>query len=165
MDYDVVLKEVAPEHLASVRGVYPIAELPEVMGRGFAQIMSALNAEGIQPAGGALSIYHGWTEDTVDVEIAFTIKGVFFPQDAGAAARRQDRGGVKASMVPGGRVLFAVHVGPYDQIAAAYGAIQTYAGANGLKLAGKMWERYLTDPAEEPDLSKHVTEVFWPVET
>jgi hypothetical protein len=26
-----------------------------------------------------------------------------------------------------------------------------------------MWERYLTDLATEPDLTKHVTELFWPL--
>jgi effector-binding domain-containing protein len=156
MDYDVIIKEVAPEHLASVRGTYRMAELPEVMGREFGRIMGALTAEGVEPSGGALAVYHGWTEDTVDVEIALTIRGVFFPQDP--------RGGVvRASRVPGGKVAFTVHVGPYDQLTSAYGAIQAYAEARGLKLAGMMWERYLTDPAVEPDLSKHVTEVFWPL--
>jgi len=37
-----------------------------------------------------------------------------------------------------------------------------YAKANDLTLADTMWERYLTGPAE-PDLSKHVTEAFWPL--
>jgi effector-binding domain-containing protein len=155
MDYDVIIKEVAPEHLASVRGTYPVAELPKVMVREFGRVMDALTAEGVQSSGGALAIYHGWTEETVDVEIAVTIRGVFFPQK-----RRSD---VKPSRAPGGKVVFTTHVGPYDQIEAAYRAIQSYAAANRLNLAELMWERYLTDPAVEPDLSKHVTEVFWPL--
>ena len=155
MEYDVIIKEIAPEHLASTRGTYPIAQLPEVMGREFGRIMGALQAEGIQPSGGVLAVYHGWTEETVDVELAATIRGVFFPQDA--------KRGVKPSMVPGGKVLFTVHVGHYDQIAAAYEAMQEHARVNGLELADMMWERYLTDPAVEPDLNKHVTEVYWPL--
>ena len=155
MEYEVVVKEVAPEHLASTRGIYRIADLPQVMGREFGRIMDALTAEGMQPLGGALAIYHGWTEDTVDLEIAFTIRGVFFPQDR--------RGGVKAGRVPGGKVAFTRHVGRYDRIEEAYRAIQAFARANGLELAGTMWERYLTDPTVEPDLDKHITEVFWPV--
>lgn len=163
MDYDVTLKEVPAEHLASVRGVHPIARLPEVIPREFDRIMAALRAEGVQPAGGALAIYHGWSGDTVDVEIAFTIKGVFFPQDVRSGAKHRQRGGVQPSRVPGGKVLFTRHVGPYDQIAAAYDAIQAYARANNLELAGTMWEQYLTDQAREPDPGKHVTEVFWPL--
>ena len=155
MDYDVTLKEVATEHLASVRGTYPMAQLPEVMQAEFARVMSELVAEGVQPSGGAVTIYHGWTGDTVDAEIGFTIRGVFFP--------RNPKGPVKASRTPGGKVLFTVHVGHYVELEAAYKAIQSYAKANRLELADVMWERYLTDPATEPDLSKHVTEVYWPV--
>ena len=33
----------------------------------------------------------------------------------------------------------------------------------GLVLGNVMWERYLTDPSAEPDVSKHVTEAYWPV--
>jgi hypothetical protein len=48
-------------------------------------------------------------------------------------------------MVPGGKVAFAVH-----------------ANTNGLKPADMTRESYLTDVAEEPDLSKHVTDVYQP---
>lgn len=155
MDYDVTLKQVATEHLASVRGTYPIARLPELMPAEFARVMNELTAEGIQPSGGAVTIYHGWGGDTVDAEIGFTIRGVFFPRDP--------KGPVRASRTPGGKVLFTVHVGLYAELEAAYKAIQAYAKANRLELAGIMWERYLTGPAAEPDSSKHVTEVYWPV--
>lgn len=155
MDYQVVIKEMPPEHLASTRGIYPVAELPEVMGREFGRIMGALSAEGIRPAGAALAIYHAWTGDSVDVEIAFAIQGVFFPQTP--------RSDVKPSRVPGGKVVFTTHVGPYDEIHKAYEAIQSYAKEKSLDLADMMWERYLTDPSVEPDLRKHVTEVCWPL--
>ncbi len=152
MTYEVTVKEVTPERLAGVRGTYRIADLGEVMGREFGRIMAAMAAQGVSPSGGALTVYHGWTEDTVDAEIAFTIEGDFAPQED-----------VKPGMLPGGKAAFTVHVGPYDQIGAAYEAIQQHAEANGLTLADMMWERYLTDPTVEPDLSKHVTEVFWPL--
>jgi effector-binding domain-containing protein len=74
MSYDVIVKEVPSRHLAGVRGTYRMVELPGVMGREFHRIMNALRAEGIEPSGGALSIYHGWTEETVDVEMAVPIR-------------------------------------------------------------------------------------------
>jgi len=66
-------------------------------------------------------------------------------------------------MVPGGKVVFTRHVGRYDEIAAAYEAIQSYAKAKGLGLADIMWEKYLTSMEDEPDLGRHVTEVYWPL--
>lgn len=155
MDYDVTIKDVEAEHLASVRVTCTMAESATVMPREFGRVMEALVAEGVQLSGGAVVIYHGWTEDTVDVEIGFTIRGVFFPQN-----RHSD---IKPSRVPGGKVAFTTHVGHYEGLEKAYRAIQAYAEANKLGLAKMMWERYLTDPSVEPDPQKHVTEVFWPV--
>jgi effector-binding domain-containing protein len=155
MEYDVTLREVASEHLASVRGTYPTARLPEVIPAELARVMSELTAEGIQPSGAAIAIYHGWTGDMIDAEIGFTIRGVFFPRDP--------KGPIRASRTPAGKVLFTVHVGRYADLEAAYKAIRAYAEVNRLELAGVMWERYLSDPVSEPDPDRHVTEVYWPV--
>lgn len=155
MEYEVTLTEVQPEHVASVRGTYPIAELSRVMPAEFARVMKAIQAAGVQLSGGAVTIYHGWTAETADAEIGFIIGDVFFPPDPD--------GPVRASRTSGGKVLHTEHVGHYAGLEAAYGAIQAYAAAKGLELGELMWERYLTDPAEEPDLNKHVTEVYWPV--
>lgn len=150
--YDVTIREVAPERLVGVRGTYRMAALGEAMGREFDRVMGAIRAQDVRLSGGALTVYRGWTEDTVDAEIAFTVDGDFAPQ-----------GDVRPSTLTGGRVAFTVHVGAYDQLLAAYDAIQAYAKANDLALGDVMWERYLTDPSAEPDVSKHVTEVFWPL--
>lgn len=152
MTYEVLIKELAPERLASTRGVYGIAEIGQVMMREFGRVMAALSAQGLHPVGGPVALYHAWPETTVDVEIGFPVPDGF-----------QEKEGVKTSRLPGGRVATTVHVGRYDEIEPAYVAIQEYAKEAGLSLAETMWERYLTDPAQEPDLSKHVTEVFWPL--
>jgi effector-binding domain-containing protein len=155
MDYSVSIREVAPEHIAGLRGTYPVAQLPQVMAGEFGRVMGVLIAEGVKPAGGAVAVYHDVTDDTVDVEIAFTIHGVYFPRDK--------KGVVKPGRLPGGKVAFTTHVGPYDKLEEAYTAVQAYAKANGVKLAGMMWERYLTGLDEEPDVNKHVTEIYWPL--
>lgn len=152
MAYEVLIKELPPERLATTRGVYAVAEIGQVMGREFGRVMAALSAQGLYPLGGPVALYHAWPETTVDVEIGFPVPAGFREQD-----------GVRPSELPGGRVATTVFVGPYDQIEAAYVAVQEYANESGLSLAETMWERYLTDPAQEPDLSKHVTEVFWPL--
>jgi len=57
---------------------------------------------------------------------------------------------VRPSTLPGGTAAFTIHVGPYDQIGAAYGAIQEYAKVNGLNLAGND-VGVLSHRPEEPD--------------
>ena len=57
-----------------------------------------------------------------------------------------------------------LHVGAYDKLPEAHGAIQQWVEEQGLKTAGAPWESYVTDPGEEPDPKDWKTEVFWPVE-
>jgi effector-binding domain-containing protein len=152
MPYEVTAKDLEPEKLASVRGVLPLAEIGQAMAGAFGRIMAALSAQGMYPAGPPVAVYHSWTDTSVDTEIAFPVSGEFVEHE-----------GVMPSELPGGRALFTVYVGPYDQMHAAYEAIKQYAEENGLELAGIMWERYFTDPHLEPDLSKHVTHIYWPL--
>ena len=58
---------------------------------------------------------------------------------------------------------FTVYVGRYDQIEPAHNAMQADAAHHGWSWL-RSWERYFTDPDEEPDLSKHVTHVYWPLD-
>jgi effector-binding domain-containing protein len=152
MAYEVEIKELASEQLASTRGWYPLSDLAQVMGAQFGRIIAAITAQGLQPAGPPVAIYHAWTEEKVDVELGFPASGEF-----------NEAQGIKPSSIPGGRVAFTVHVGPYDTIELAYKAMQEYAEAHGLVMSPLMWERYLTDPDKEPDLNKHVTHAYWPL--
>ena len=114
MAYDVSIKELAAERLVSARGRYRTAQLKLVVPRELARVVGALVAQGAEPIGGAVAVYHGWKEDTVDVELGYSARGAFSSQEPG---------GVAESSLPGGRVLFTVHVGPYDQIREAYKAV------------------------------------------
>jgi effector-binding domain-containing protein len=56
-----------------------------------------------------------------------------------------------------------IHMGPYDELPDAYGAIEQWIEAEGLISAGPAWESYITDPSEYPDPKDWKTEVFWPI--
>lgn len=57
--------------------------------------------------------------------------------------RSFDRTGeVFPTETPAGRVVSALHVGPYDRIGETHEAIHRWAVANGEKFAEKSWEIY-----------------------
>lgn len=74
---------------------------------------------------------------------------------------------VEPDELPAGRYLSTVHVGSYDGLYAATGALLAHAGREGLRFdkhpagAGEAWasrlEWYETNPAEEPDPTRWVT--------
>jgi effector-binding domain-containing protein len=49
---------------------------------------------------------------------------------------------VRPFVVPGGPVVQAMHVGPYQRMGEAHGAIDAHCAANGLDRTGLSWEVY-----------------------
>jgi effector-binding domain-containing protein len=72
-------------------------------------------------------------------------------------------GGVVSGTLPAGRVVEAVHVGPYDTLADTYAEMQQFMAKNGLTAGPVMWESYLTDPGRQPDPATWRTQICWPV--
>jgi effector-binding domain-containing protein len=76
---------------------------------------------------------------------------------------------IVAGVLPAGRYATLLHVGPPDELIGANKELQDWAAAQGLVFDvspgedGDHWgsrvEFYLTDPSQEPDLSKWVTEL------
>ena len=74
---------------------------------------------------------------------------------------------VEPDVLPAGDYLTTVHVGPYEGLYGATGALLAHAGREGLALdhhpsdAGDVWasriEWYETNPVEEPDPARWVT--------
>lgn len=59
--------------------------------------------------------------------------------------------------------FMGTHVGPYSALKDTWTALWAEVESLGLQPAGPPWERYVTNPEEEPDTSKWVTEVYVPV--
>jgi effector-binding domain-containing protein len=74
-------------------------------------------------------------------------------------------GDVFAETLPGGPAAVTIHSGPYDQLHAAYPALEEWIVANGFQPAGAPWEAYLNDPADYPNRQDWKTEVCWPIAT
>ena len=53
---------------------------------------------------------------------------------------------MRTELMEEGRAAQCLHVGPYDSMGESIAAMQAFAEANGLKLAGKHHEVYLSDP-------------------
>ena len=79
------------------------------------------------------------------------------------ASATEDHGEIKAGELQSGPTAVATHTGPYEQLEATYGVIESWLAENGLARNGPYWECYVTDPGDEPDPDKWETEVFFPI--
>lgn len=143
---------LTPQPAAAVRAEVPLAELPTVFDRAFRAVAGAVAAQGQHPSGPPFGFYPRMPTDTIAVAAGFPTSGPI------AAA-----GDVEPIELPGGLVITAVHVGPYDTLEQTYGQLAEWAAANGYQLADQMWESYLSDPASEPDPATWQTQITWPV--
>ena len=149
--YDVVLKKVESQKVATVRDVIPAYS---EAGRLYGELFGTLGRNGIRPAGPPFAIYHDpeYKESDVDVEAGVPVIG-----SVGGDGR------LRVWDAPAGEVASTLHVGGYDTIGHAYTALMAWIEANGLHIAGSNREIYLQGPDPSRGPESYVTEVQIPV--
>lgn len=136
----------------------PMANLGQVADR-IPEIFGWLGAHGMAPAGPPFFRYH-----VIDMERQLQVEvGV------AVASPVEGEGEVRAGTLPAGRFAVMTHTGAPPTLVDATAELLRWAESRGLAWdvtetdAGEKWgcriEFYLTDPAEQPDLSKWQTQL------
>ena len=152
--YDVVIKKLEPQRVASLRRI--IAN-PQTVSRMFEELFGYLEKNGVRPAGPSHGIWHDpeYKEKDLDAEVAVPVAQPFTPGE-----------GVASGELPA--VLAAactIHQGPYEDFPQAYTAIAGWINANGYRMIGPYREIYLRGPGPQPtDPASYVTEIQIPLE-
>ena len=150
--YEVVLKKVEPQHVASLRAVIPAYDQ---VGPLWGELYAVLGGLRIIPAGPPLAIYYDneYKEQDVDTEICQPVAAPFAGQ-----------GRVTSRELPGvEQMACVVHPGEFASIGQAYGAIMAWVEANGYRIIGPNREVYLHH-TQRGDHASNVTEVQLVVE-
>ena len=125
----------------------------------FGELFAWLSSHGVAPAGPPFFRYN-----VMDM-------GGQLDMEAGVpvATATEGNGVVVAGVVPAGRYATATHVGHPQELMMATKELLDWGSAQGLKWdmsagdGGERWgsrlEIYLTDPSQEPDMSKWETEL------
>lgn len=148
----IEIVNLEPQEAVAVRGEVPFDELPAFFGRAFQAAAEAAAASGVAIVGPPFGLYPTMPTDTVTVEAGFPVSG-----SVGS------HGDAHRLVLPGGRAVVAVHVGPYDTMGETYAAVQAWIAEHDVEPDVVMWERYLSDPASEPDPSTWRTQVVWKI--
>lgn len=151
MTCDVVLKEIDPQWIVSLRESIPAYRAIRLL---FGKLHGSLGELGGQ--GASVAVLHDmeYREDDVDAEA-----GVFLKQEV------QVREPLKCYQLPSVTVASVVHHGAFEHIAEAYGALLRWIETNGYRTAGPTREIFLhvSMPPSREDPS-NVTEIQVPVE-
>jgi effector-binding domain-containing protein len=137
---------------AVIRLTIPRAEIRSVMGPGIAELMAAVAAQGVAPAGPIFSHHFRMDPDTFDCEIGVPV-----------AAPISAAGRVKPGQLPAATVARTVYHGPYEGLAAAWGVFMDWIKAEGHAPAPDLWECYVSGPESGPDPATWRTELNRPL--
>jgi effector-binding domain-containing protein len=144
--------ELTEQPTAVLRATVPMDQLPAFFARAFAATAAVIATQGQAPAGPPFGLYHGLPSSSVDVEAGFPVGTPVVPD-----------GVVAPGVLPGGRAVEAVHVGPYDTMGETYGRVEQWMAGRRLARGPVVWESYLSDPEREPDPATWRTVIHWPV--
>jgi len=147
-----VIVQTDTQLTAIIRLTIPREEIQQVMGPGIAELLAAVAAQGIAPAGPIFSHHLRMDPDTFDFEI-----GV--PVTAPVAAT----GRVQVGQLLAATVARTVYHGPYEGIGPAWGEFDTWIRAEGHTPREDLWECYVAGPESSPDPATWRTELNRPL--
>lgn len=151
MTYQCQLLDRQSQPTLAIRTRSSVQGLPQVLGQAWGAIMQYAGQMGVQPSGPPFVAYHNMDMQDLDLEIGFPF-----------AQKLRGEGELLPGEIPGGKAAGCLHVGPYDQLGAAYEALQKWLEANCYTPSGVAYEFYLNDPQTTPP-DELQTEVVFPL--
>ncbi len=148
--------DMPERHFVLLRDRVSFDEMPQFFERTYGELTSALKQAGAQMAGHPSALYYSWDEEEqmTDMAPAFPIrrKGTF------PSAFSQ-------TTLPAGKAIVVDYRGGYDRLSEAHNAVDAFARENGMTLGAPAMEEYITGPEQEPDTSRWLTQIIYPVES
>jgi effector-binding domain-containing protein len=132
----------------AIRATVTMAEIPVVLPPLIPEVYHWLQEQGVEPTGDVFFRYLSLDNGALQVDVGVPV----------AAALRGDER-VRPGVFPAGRYVATTYTGPYEGLRHAWQVLEAWKVQNGIDGTGPRAEFYVTDPAEETDPQKWVTEL------
>ena len=142
------ITQTADQLTAFIRLTIPRKEIRNVMGPGIGELMAAVAAQGIAPAGPWFSHHLRMDPDIFDFEISVPV-----PSPVAAVGR------VQPGKWPATTVARTVYRGDYAGLGEAWSEFNDWIAAHGHTPGPDLWECYVTGPESSPDPAAWRTEL------
>ncbi|WP_430972409.1 SRPBCC family protein [Sunxiuqinia rutila] len=136
----------------SIRQTIELEDVSEQMGINYGQLINFINQNDLAMTNMPYAIYHKIDGNLIDLECGIPVNSKVEAQE-----------NILTGTMPAKTYAAADHFGSYDHLEQTHSFIQKWIQNNELQLAGSPMEQYLTDPQKEPDESKWVTAIYYPV--
>ena len=140
------------QHTAVIHLTVPRAEIQNVMGPGISEVLAAVAAQGLKPAGAWFTHHFKMDPETFDFEVGVPV-----------ATPVKTVGRVTPGQRPVLKVARTIYHGGYEGLGAAWGAFMRWIAAEGHRPAADLWECYVAGPESGDDPSTWRTELNKPL--
>ena len=152
IDTPTVVQSVA-RRTAVIHLTVPRAEIQSVMDPAIGEVMAAVAAQGLKPAGPVFSYHLRRPTDVFDFEVGLPVDEPFTAT-----------GRVRPGTLPATTVARTVYHGPYEGLGRGWGELHQWIAAEGHRAEQTLWECYAVGPGAESDPSLWRTEFHQPLE-
>jgi effector-binding domain-containing protein len=128
MSFEIQVTKSNPVPTAVIRGRIPPHELARFVPAACGEVWSFIRSAGLPRPGRHLTLY---LDAQGSVEVGAEVSEPFVGNER-----------VYCSQLPAGRVVTAVHFGPYGRLAEAHAAIRKWCAEHGHRCSGVCWEIY-----------------------
>lgn len=152
--YEIQTVDMPYNHFVAHRNTISMEKITAEYTEYLPKIFAALQSSGAEMAGMPCGLFYSWDESTGQTDMA----------SAGPVKEKTEIEGFTAIEIPAKKALLVDYYGNYDGTGAAHEALDAYIKAKGVKVSTPAIEEYVTDPGQEPDTSKWLTRVYYPLE-
>ncbi len=144
--------KLAAQRTAVIRLTVPKADIQKVMGPGYQELVAAVRAQGVKPAGPWFTRHFKLDPTVWDFEIGMPVAAAVTPA-----------GRVHPGQLPAATVARTIYYGPYEGLPSAWGEFDAWVRAEGRAPEPDLWECYVAGPESGPDSAKWRTELNRPL--
>ena len=144
--------QTVEQHTVFIHLTVTCEEMQQVFGPTIGELMTALGAQGVTPAGPVFAHHLRHPTDTFDFELSVPVAAPV------TAAGRMEPGTWPSQ--PAARTSYH---GPYEGLPGAWGEFMAWIAANGHTSAPDLYEAYVTGPHSSPDPADWRTEFTRPL--
>jgi effector-binding domain-containing protein len=144
--------QTSAQLVAVIRLTVPREEIRNVMGPAIGEVLAAVGAQGVGPAGPVFSHHFRMDPAVFDFEVGVPVTS---PVSA--------EGRVTAGVLPAATVARTVYRGAYEGLGSAWGELDAWVTRENLSAAPDLWECYVAGPESGPDPSTWRTELNRPL--
>ena len=132
------------------------ASIGKALEEAYDTIAEVMQRHNLEQTGAPMAFARSWGE-------AGFVFDAGVPYSGDITENQLEKSPVQRGATPPGRVVQAVHIGPYAGISESYRKVMAFMGAHGFKPAGDPWESYVSDPTVTSQ-EELITIISYPVD-